>query len=110
MNVSHGKNAGGWRGAPWEEPSAPPSTTYYIRGVKVIRKGDEVLLIRGLIACAHIEPHVHYYVTRNKTDDELSKLIDWLENGFWWDSFGRSVSVIERQFLNNKCMGNVHFL
>jgi hypothetical protein len=111
MNVS--KNyAGGWGRAAGGDPSAPPTTTYYLGNVKVVKVEGrkDILLIRGLLTCPHQEPHVHYYISDEKSDEELERLIDWLENGFWWDSFGRSTHVIEERFIEGKCMGNAHFL
>jgi hypothetical protein len=102
--------AGGWGRAAGEDPSAPPTTTYYLGNVKVVKVGEDVLLIRGFLACSHEEPHIHYYITSDRPDEELRKLIDWLENGFWWDSFGCSAHVIEKRFIEGKCMGNAHFL
>jgi hypothetical protein len=81
--------------------------------VKVVRDGrGRVLLIRGLLACPHEAKHVHYYVTSDRPDEELRKLIDWLEWGFWWDSLIESELPIIRRFLQDPtpCMGNVHFL
>jgi hypothetical protein len=84
--------------------------TYYIGNVKVVRNGNDVLLIRGFLACPHEVRHIHYYTTKDKTDEELSKLIEWLEWGFWWDSFLETDDVLEKRFLNGRCMGNAHFL
>jgi hypothetical protein len=88
------------------------SATYYIGNVKVIRNGRDVLLIRGFLACPHEARHIHYYTAKDKTDEELAKLIEWLEWGFWWDSLIESELPIIRRFLQDPtpCMGNVHFL
>jgi hypothetical protein len=81
--------------------------------VKVVRDGrGRVLLIRGLLACAHQVPHIHYYIASDRPDEELERLVDWLDAGFWWDSFLETDvgEVLEKQFLNGRCMGNTHFL
>jgi hypothetical protein len=87
-----------------------------IGNVEVYRKDGMVLLIREGMQCNHKDiygdyvRHVHYYVTTDRPTRELERLIEWLEAGFWWDSFCFTKEPIIRRFLAGECMGNAHFL
>ena len=84
--------------------------------VEAYRRNGLVLLIKEGAECHHFDQtgerqrHVRYYVTTDRPNEELERLIEWLEWGFWWDSFCPTKEPVIRQFLADRCMGNAHFL
>jgi hypothetical protein len=82
-----------------------------------------VLLVRRHFPCQHrtmdgdYARHLHFYVTsrdRVDTETKLTKLIDWLEGGFWcdsmiWDTEEGLKSLINK-FLKYRCVGALQAL
>jgi hypothetical protein len=99
-------------------PPDLPQPKWLIGDVAIYERGDEALLILlSRRQCSHHDEdfnrmrHVQYYVTyRRESAKEYERLIEWLDFGFWWDSFCDTPKPVIEQFLTGGCMGNAHFL
>jgi len=108
--------------AVWEIPEMfdpeklVPKPDAVVGDVAVYRKDGIVLLILlSRRVCCHRTPdgdyerHVRYYVTTDRPDRELERLVEWLDAGFWWDSWCIEPQPIVEQFIKGGCMSPQHF-
>jgi hypothetical protein len=101
----------------WEIPEAlNPKPDEVLGNVAVYRKNGAVLLVLlTKRVCEHrtfdgsYEYHVRYYVTVDRPSNELERLVEWLEAGFWWDSWCVDPQPIINEFLRGGCMHPEHF-